>query len=449
MFQKCKNTTISDINKFNDLIDNMRLKNQGFKLQKMHLPSDANFEFNFNPILMELTSFAKKTTETYSHIQNDTFISNLLKNNFILPTTLPQVEFTDSQLIFHPNSSLAKCKHSIQFLSESILHEGYLISSIENILYLYGPNLKLIQSKNIATIGTISSSISSLAISPYLDMAIITSENIIVIMDSSLNTLMTLKLPAQNQLDTKKHYDELTLRTGASKEEIKTAFIEQVQINFALNQYKDPFAEPKLQKLIQAYTILTDQDISSAFPNIENGEGWMKTLYGHIIKQKNDFFSPKENEHRDTVCYTHFSENTAEIYLCCTSGKIYRINPAGIVKTIYNLPANLLAKDTSTRPILFMMQKGDYIHILTPENLIIILGNSTVNIIELNPKKIMWFIDGFIIKEDLSTLSIYLNNGELFDRLKMRDPIILYALDQRHLFVDTPSKMYAFKLKLH
>ncbi|OGI10947.1 MAG: hypothetical protein A2Y40_10600 [Candidatus Margulisbacteria bacterium GWF2_35_9] len=449
MFQKCHNTTLSDVTKFNNLIDTMRLKNQGFKLQKMPMPNDNESEFVFNPLLIDFVSYIKKSKESFAPPQSDSFFSNLLKHNFILPAQLPQIVFSDSQLVIHPNDNPAKCNHSILLLSESILHKGYLASSVENNLYLYGPNLKLISTKNLSSVGAIHATLSSLAVSPYLDIAAINVGDKLYLLDSSLEIISIFKLPAHNQQENKKHYDELGIKPGATNTEINKAFIEQIQKNFALKQYKDPFAEPKLHKLIQAYTFLTDQDISCAFPNIENSESWLKTLYGHILKQK-QVISPEDMPiGGDTVCSAQFSEDSSEIFLCCSSGKIYRLNLTGIASVIYTLPDNLLIPSSTSPPILFIMQKGDYLNILTPEHLLTVVGNSTINIMEVNPKNIMWFRDGFIIKEDLSTLAIYYNSGELFDRLKMQDPIMLYAYENNHLFIETPSKIYAFRLYIN
>lgn len=240
------------------------------------------------------------------------------------------------------------------------------------------------------------------------------------------------------------------MNNNPSIEEIKSSFRKLAHRYHPDKNPDDPLAESKMKQIIKAYEYLTSDEATSAFKGLEDEEYWVNTINTIKFEIEGMTFeiSLSIGSGEDWIYGSGISDDASRIFLGCYSGKTYQVNKNGIVEKIYVIPEDKDGIYGKTNPVSYIIERKDYLHIMTYWYLYILKDDTVLNFLKVDIGDIKWFDCGFVhqLKNDIY---VYLNNGDLLGSLNFKDSIRHICYKDSNLLIETSKKAFVFKLKIN
>lgn len=256
-------------------------------------------------------------------------------------------------------------------------------------------------------------------ISANREFTLFTSATKAYLMDKNLHTLSIWTMPPPEGYEVVKEEDAamseeiksaltiLELNEKPKLEEIKKRFRHLAMMYHPDRNPNNPAAEEKMKKIINAYSVLTDEDVQSELANLGLDEAYYKITQKEIIVDPRFDYSMTVTMSisgpGDWIYASHMSENGNEIYLGCYSGKVYCIKLDGTVHKIYNSDG-VLEK---------IFKHDPFLYIEAASSLYVLKDDCVVKHIKLKELESITYAQwGFVVRSGFE-VSFYKPNGDL------------------------------------
>ncbi|MDD5456622.1 MAG: hypothetical protein PHV30_06270 [Candidatus Margulisbacteria bacterium] len=440
MFQKCSEKKVEDINLYNDLIEKMSIHNPAIKLHKIPLGEDINFEFQVNPILVELLKFVprKDTEELPDKLTN--FYQQYYNLCFNTLSFLPNIEFSYQDQNYSAENNQKCFDLTLKTAMNSYSGAGLAILTQNYQFLLFDDHLRDIFCRDLAQVLETYKDIKCINFSNEQNLALFTVKDTIYLLDRALKVTHHWKMSPSNECK-----DSIPALTDP---EIKEKF--QNILHPVLFQ-ADMDIDSKIKKIIETirnYCIIfkksKDFFLDILLEKKDKEEAWQSYLR-EIILDKNKPAFYEENE----ILATHIHDIHEKIFIATFSGKIYQITGEGKAEKIWHLPYSSRDIANISQVIKHIRVFNSFLHILLDKEIYIVNDEKTIKTIALEGRTAKWFDQGFIlIGETSDSLEIYEVNGELFETIKFKYKVKFLAAKKNYLIVETMNCNYFFKLKM-
>ena len=466
MFSKCPNVTNTDIRRYNKLVDFIEKANLRISKKELirKVESEPEPEFKIDSNFIEYVKECKKPRGFKIPYSDEISVLRLSELSDFLPSSLPHIFFNESEVEYITLQTLPTLKHDVYRFRESTGRNGFVVSSKDLNIYAYNWNLNLLHRLDVSKYSDGHTHLRKVDLSSNFSHFLFTNVDKVYLLDSTFEIISSWEVPhgegwekrkgkfGSSLLDTKiQHYlNILELNENPPKEEIKSSFRRLAHKYHPDKNPDEPLAESRMIQIIEAYEYLASEEAQNAFEGLEDEEYWVNTLNtirfeigGMSFEMGVSFGDSGE----DWIYGSGISDDASRIYLGCYSGKIYQANKNGIVEKIYTIPGDKEGIYGQTNPVTYIIERNDYLHILTYWYLYILKDNKVINFIKISEGDIKWFDYGFIhqIKDNIF---LYLNNGNLLGSINFKDSIRHVCYKDDNLLIETSRKAFLFKLKI-
>ena len=393
-------------------------------------------------------------------LDNNTSIYDLINFSYHLPSSLPHLVFRNGEIEYKKCKKVLKLNYGVNRFRESQTRNSFICSSLNLKIFVYDWKLNLLNTFDAKKYSESHRHLRNVEISPDHSLFLFTNIDKAYICDSNFNIVKIFEVPHKTgwkKLSSKNTelLKILGLKGNARIDEIKSTFR---NLAHKLHPDKNPddlFATNKFIQIKKAYEKLMNEKAHNAFKGEKDEALWIKTFDDFEIKIGHFSFGIQLSfggSGEDWIYGSGISQDSSNIYLGCYSGKIYKINKEGIVEKIYIIPKDKKGIYGQTNPVVYIIEKNKFLHILSYWYLYILENDMIQNVIKLDKGRIYWFDDGFIkISKDYkklykSEIKIYNNRGDEIGKIIIRDQIKYNCYESGLLLVVTSKKAYLFKL---
>ena len=459
MFDKCPNATNADIRKYNKLVDLVKNLNPKLIICKREIIEDIEPEFEIKSNFIEYFIDKRKPKGFKIPKCERVSLIKLLELSNFLPHDLPYLFFNSSKIEYISLEEVPSLTHDVYRFRESPYRDAFMVNSKNLVLYVYDWNLNLLDKLNVAKYSSGHTHLRNVDLSSDLSHFLFTNVGKVYLLNSSFKIISSWEVPYKEgwekrkgaSLDSKipRYLGILELENNPTIEEIKSSFRRLAHKHHPDKNPDDPFAESKMVEIIEAYEYLASEDAQNAFEGLDDEEYWVDTI--NTIKYEvggiSIEISATLGTGEDWMYGSGISFDASRIYLGCYSGKIYQINKNGVAEKIYVIPEDEKGIYGQTNPVTYIVERGNYLHILTYWYLYILRDDKAEKFIKINDGEVKWFDSGFI-HQIKNTIFLYLNNGDLLGSLTFKDSIRHVCYKDDNLLIETNKKAFLFKLKI-
>lgn len=467
MLAKCRNITTTDIRRYNKLVDQLKKMDPGLEISKRELPTNIISKYHCDSQCISYIMECKKPKHLDLPESGEMSILKLRRLSDFLPTSLPYIIFENSKVEYTQPQQIPCLKHEVYRLRESPARNAFIVSSRDSILNVYDWNLKLLHSLDVSQYIEEQSHLRMVDVSSDLSSFLFTNIDKVYLLDAAFKIVSAWCVPGREgaekvkvehdfdtsdktAMKTKQYLDLLGLDSDSTKEEIGSAY-RHLAFQYHPDRSPDhPYATEKMQRLNEAYEFLTGEEAQKAFRGLEDEEYWVKTISKFKVEIAGTDYEFEISMGGllggDWIYGTGISNDGAIIYLGCYSGKVYQIDRNGEASKIFVSPSDRETIGELANPVLYIIECGDYLHILTELYLYILRDDKIIKSIMVSESKIKWFDTGFTHYRK-GDVTVYKNNGDILGSMHFNNNVRQICYRNKHLVVETSKELFLFELK--
>jgi hypothetical protein len=389
-------------------------------------------------------------------------IFNIFKYSYIIPSNLPHISFEKNQIEYCEINEYPYLKHDVYRYKQSTNRSAFMVSTDDLKLHLYNSEFIEKYSLDVSNIVKDKYSLRCLEISSDFSKFFFTDTDKAYILSKDFQVINCWEVPHKEgwvkrkynpnvslgqEEKIKKYLDFLEVNEIATFEDIKNSYRRlAIRYHPDLNP-NDPRAEKKMKFLNETYEFLTGESYAEVLNELmSDDEYWVNQQSNFkfdVMGMKIGISFNLGGEGRDWIYGVGISDDGSTIYLGCYSGKVYKIIEDGIVERVYDIPTN---NESGTNPIRYVVEREDYLHILSNYYLYILKNDKCIFYLNLDSyTNIKWYEDGFLQFKD-KDISIYSNDGGLISQITSKNKIYNICYRNGLILVETARKSFLFSL---